>query len=89
MSIVISCCTTGFAAATIWYDYDTSPEKRHKYPKLAGATPDTSRGPFFFLLVIHSALQVVAKVFSSALLLVASPHIFLAYVAASEASAKY
>ncbi|GMI19342.1 hypothetical protein TeGR_g2736 [Tetraparma gracilis] len=81
-SIVISCCTTGFAAATMWYAYDTSPEKRRRSPKLAGATPDTSRGPFFVVLVMSGALQVVAKSFSSALLLIASPNYFLVHMAA-------
>ncbi|GMI25029.1 hypothetical protein TeGR_g7457, partial [Tetraparma gracilis] len=79
VSIIISCCTTGFAAATMWYDYDTSPEKRRRNPKLAGATPDTSRGPFFVVLLMHGGLQVVAKSFSSALLFIANSNYFLAY----------
>jgi hypothetical protein len=79
VSIIISCCTTGFAGATMWFDYDTSPAKRKLSPRLAGATPDTSRGLFFFLLVMSGALQVVAKSFSSALLIIASPNLFLAY----------
>jgi hypothetical protein len=81
VSIIISCCTTGFAAATMWYDFDTSPTKRKECPRLAGATPDSSRGPFFFLLVVSGALQVVAKSFSSALLFIASPNYLLAYMA--------
>jgi hypothetical protein len=81
VSIIISCCTTGFAAATIWYDYDTSPEKRRMDPKIAGATPDTSRSPFFILLVMSGAFQVMAKSFSSALFFIASPIYFLAYMA--------
>ena len=85
MSIIISCCTTGFAAATMWYDYDTSPEKRRKSPKLAGAVPDTSRGPFFFVLAVSGALQVVAKSFSSALLIIASPNYFLAFMVGDHA----
>jgi hypothetical protein len=80
VSIIISCCTTGFAAATMWYDYDTSPAKRKQSPRIAGAAPDTSRGPFFFVLVMHGALQVVAKSYSSALLLIANPNYFLAYM---------
>jgi hypothetical protein len=80
VSIIISCCTTGFAAATMWYDYDTSPQRRRESPKLAGATPDTSRGPFFVMLVMSGALQVVAKTFSSALLFIARPNYFLAYM---------
>jgi hypothetical protein len=80
VSIVISCCTAGFTAATMWYDYDTSPDRRKENPRLWGATPDTSRGPFFFVLVMSSALQVMAKSFSSALLLIASPNSFLAYM---------
>ncbi|GMI23650.1 hypothetical protein TeGR_g6548, partial [Tetraparma gracilis] len=79
VSIATSCCTTGFAAATVWYDYDTSPEKRRTSPKLAGATPDTSRGPFFAMLVMSGALQVLAKSFSSALLIIANANYFLAY----------
>ncbi|GMI54445.1 hypothetical protein TeGR_g3786 [Tetraparma gracilis] len=81
VSIIISCCTTGFAAATMWYDYDTSPEKRRMDPKIAGATPDTSRSPFFILLVMSGAFQVMAKSFSSALFFIASPIYFLAYMA--------
>jgi hypothetical protein len=80
VSIVISCCTTGFAAATVWYDWDTSPQRRKQHPKIAGATPDTSRGPFFFVLVMSGALQVLAKSFSSALLLIANSNFFLAYM---------
>ncbi|GMI32723.1 hypothetical protein TeGR_g5202 [Tetraparma gracilis] len=79
VSIIISCCTTGFAAATMWYDFDTSPEKRKEHPRLIGATPDDSRGAFFVVLVVSGALQVVAKSFSSALLFVARPNYFLAY----------
>jgi hypothetical protein len=78
VSIAISCCTTGFAAATMWYDYDTSPEKRRKNPKIAGATPDTRRNRFFSLLVVSDALQVMAKSVSSALFITASPYYFLA-----------
>ncbi|GMI28074.1 hypothetical protein TeGR_g1263 [Tetraparma gracilis] len=81
VSIMISCFTTGFAAATMWYDFDTSPEKRKECPRLAGAAPDTGRGPFFFLIVVSGALQVVAKSFSSALLFIASPNYFLSYMA--------
>jgi hypothetical protein len=79
-SIIISCCTTGFAAASMWFDMDTSPGYRKSTPKLFGATPDTSRGLFFLLLVMSGALQVTAKSFSSALLYIASPKTFLAYM---------
>jgi hypothetical protein len=65
----------------MWFDFDTSPAKRKECPRLAGATPDSSRGPFFVLLVVSGALQVVAKSFSSALLFIASPNYFLAYMA--------
>jgi hypothetical protein len=80
VSIVISCCTTGFAAASMWFDYDTSPAKRKARPKLAGATPDTSRGLFFLLLVVSGAFQVVAKSFSSALLFIANTNYFFGYM---------
>jgi hypothetical protein len=63
----------------MWYDIDTSPQKRKEEARIWGATPDTSRGPFFVLLVVSGALQVVAKSFSSALLFIASPNYFLAY----------
>jgi hypothetical protein len=78
-SIIIGCCTTGFAAATMWFDWDTSPKKRKSDPLLAGAVPDMGRGPFFALLVLSGALQVAAKSFSSALLLIANPAWLLAY----------
>jgi hypothetical protein len=81
-SIIISCCTTGFAAATMWFDWDVSPEKRKENPLLAGQTPDTGRGFFFFLLVLSGTLQVVAKSFSSALFFIVNPSYFLGYMAA-------
>jgi hypothetical protein len=80
-SICISCCTTGFAAATMWYDFDTSPGKRKECPRLCGATPDQGRGLFFFLVTVSGALQVLAKSLSSALLLIANPNWFVAYTA--------
>ncbi|GMI31785.1 hypothetical protein TeGR_g9820 [Tetraparma gracilis] len=79
-SIIIGCCTTGFAAATMWFDWDTSPKKRKGNPLLAGAVPDTGRGPFFALLVLSGALQVAAKGLSSALLFIVSPVWLLAYM---------
>jgi hypothetical protein len=77
---MIGCCTTGFAAATLWFDYDTSAAKRKESPKLAGVTPDSSRGPFFFLLVISSALQVLARSLASALLIIVDKNYFLAHL---------
>jgi hypothetical protein len=85
VSIIISCCTTGFAAATMWFDFDTSPKERMEAPTLAGATPDNSRGLFFFVLVVSGALQVVAKSFSSALLFIARPDFFLVYMVGDHA----
>jgi hypothetical protein len=64
----------------MWYDIDTSPQERKKKPRLWGATPDTSRGSFFFVLVMSGALQIMAKCFSSALLLIANSNYFLAYI---------
>jgi hypothetical protein len=69
----------------MWYDYDTSPQKRQDSPTLAGATPDTLRGLFFCVLVVSGTLQVVAKSFSSALLFIASPNYFLAYLVGDHA----
>jgi hypothetical protein len=69
----------------MWYDFDTSPAKRKECPRLAGAIPNTSRGLFFFLLVVSGALQVAAKSFSSALLFIASPIYFLAHMASDHA----
>jgi hypothetical protein len=81
MSICLSCCTTSYVAATLWYDTDTSPSVRRMAPMMAGLVPDQGRGVFFCLLTISGALQVVAKTFSSALLMVANPSYFLAYLA--------
>jgi hypothetical protein len=83
-SIILSCATTAFTSVTLWYDYDTSPLVRTAAPLLFGATPDTGRLSFFFLLVASATCQVVAKTFSSALLLVVDKKWFLVYLASDQ-----
>jgi hypothetical protein len=35
-SVIVACFATAFVATTVAYNYDTDPEKRHKYPAFYG-----------------------------------------------------
>jgi hypothetical protein len=67
-SIVISALTTGFGSALISYDMDTSPKKRRETPDFYGFVPPTGRGFIFFLMVVFSTVQFLAKITAIALL---------------------
>ena len=49
-------------------DFDTSPKKRHETPEFYGFIPPTGRGLIFFLMMVNSAAQFLAKIMSMALL---------------------
>ena len=73
VSIVLSSASTGFTAASMSYDFDTSVSKRRNSPKMYGYLPDEGRGVVFVLMFLLSVLQLVAKVFSTALLALTNP----------------
>jgi hypothetical protein len=67
-SIIVSALTTGFGSALISYDIDTSPTKRRVTPDHYGFVPPTGRGLIFFLMLVNSTTQFLAKIMAIALL---------------------
>ena len=49
-------------------DLDTSPKKRRETPEFYGYIPATGRGLIFFLMMVNSTAQFLAKIISMALL---------------------
>ena len=47
---------------------DTSPNKRREVPEFYGYVPATGRGLIFFLMMVNSTAQFLAKIISMALL---------------------
>ena len=47
---------------------DTSPTKRQETPEFYGYIPPTGRGLIFFLMMVNSTAQFLAKIMSMALL---------------------
>ena len=70
-SILVSACTTGFTAATISFDFDDSPQKRRDDPTFYGYIPDSAgrRTTIFFCMIMNSALLLLLRSLSTALLL--------------------
>jgi hypothetical protein len=69
-SIIVSACTTGFTAATISFDVDVSPWRRHDEPDFYGYIPDSAGGRtgIFFCMIVNSALLLLLRCLSTALL---------------------
>ncbi|GMI25215.1 hypothetical protein TeGR_g3083 [Tetraparma gracilis] len=83
LSIVVSAITTGMGSAAISYDYDSDPEKRRKLPDFYGYLPDdgNKRTLMYVCMVINSALLLLFRSIGAALLMLADPKIFVAYMA--------
>ena len=73
ISLFLSAASTGYTSATLSYDHDTSVVKRRETPSSWGMVPDQGRGFVFFLMFVLSTLQVVSKVFATALLALTNP----------------
>ena len=73
VSIALSAASTAYTATTMSYDIDTSVMKRRQSPKLYGYIPGQGRALVFFLMFMLSLLQLLAKVFSTALLVMTNP----------------
>ena len=68
VSLLMSAASTGYASATLSYDFDTSVAKRRVSPDMYGMVPDEGRGVVFLLMFLLATLQMVSKVFAVALL---------------------
>ncbi|GMI58802.1 hypothetical protein TeGR_g3683 [Tetraparma gracilis] len=84
-SILISSASTALTATTIFWDMDTDPGARKRNPDWIGIVPDLNRGASFVALFVMSALQVLAKAASVALLAVTNGPWLLQYVIADHA----
>jgi hypothetical protein len=62
-SLSVSALTTGFASATISYDYDTDPVKREQVPDFYGYVPanPTKRSIIFVSMILFSACMLVIR----------------------------
>jgi hypothetical protein len=69
-SIAISAGCAALTSTSIFYDIDTDPAKRRELPDVWGMIPNTGRGMAFAVIFSFSALQIVAKCISVALLAV-------------------
>ncbi|GMH81378.1 hypothetical protein TL16_g08911 [Triparma laevis f. inornata] len=80
ISIPVSAATIAFSSSMISYDFDTSPDKRHKNPAFYGYVPDKaiSRAVCFFSLMAFTYAHVLLLTFSCALLAIMNP-LYLIY----------
>ena len=68
-------------SAIITYDYDTSARWRKDQPEFYGFIPDGAPGAIVFAcMVLNSALLLLARSASAALLMLVQPSLFLYYV---------
>ena len=81
-SVCISALTTGLTSATLSFDYDVSPEQRKRKPLFYGYIPDSAmlRTLAFGCMVANSALLLVLRSVSAALLMLVDARYFLYYV---------
>jgi hypothetical protein len=63
VSLSVSALTTGYASATISYDYDTDPVKREQVPDFYGYVPanPTKRSIIFVSMTLFSACMLVIR----------------------------
>ncbi|GMI26772.1 hypothetical protein TeGR_g1918, partial [Tetraparma gracilis] len=80
-SILISTASTALTATTLFWDGDTDPGARKRNPDWIGIVPDLNRGSAFAALFLMSALQVIAKAASVALLAVTNESYFVFRIA--------
>ena len=63
VSLIVSALTTGFASATISYDFDTDPVRREQVPDFYGYVPTnpTKRSIIFVSMMLFSACMLVIR----------------------------
>jgi hypothetical protein len=63
VSLIVSALTTGFASATISYDFDTDPVKREQVPDFYGYVPanPANRSIIFVSMTLFSACMLVIR----------------------------
>ncbi|GMI24873.1 hypothetical protein TeGR_g5923 [Tetraparma gracilis] len=79
-SLLTSALSTAMTSTTLFYDIDVSPGMRRSNPAWMGLIPDQGRSLAFATLMLITALHIVAKAFSMALLAVTSFTTLLFYL---------
>ena len=81
VSVFLSAMMVGFASATISYDFDVSPSNRKEQPHFYGYIPDRgSRTIIFAVMTLNSALLLLVRSFSAAMLIMVGKRYFIAYM---------
>jgi hypothetical protein len=80
LSLVVSALSTGYSSGTITYDYDTGVQRRKNEPEFYGFLPDGTRGTVVFgCMILNSALLLLARSASAALLMHVQSTFFMYY----------
>jgi hypothetical protein len=79
-SLLISALSTGYSSATITWDFDVSIGRRRNEPEFFGMIPDGLRGNVVFLcMTLNSALLLLVRSLSYAMLMLVNPAYVLYY----------
>ena len=79
-SLLISALSTGYSSATITWDFDTGNQRRRDDPEFYGMIPDGIRGNVVFLcMTLNSALLLLVRSLSYAMLMLVNPAYVLFY----------
>ena len=69
-SIIVSALMTGFASASISFDFDVSPAKRNESPEFYGYIPDDGRRTIIFCcMMLNSSLTLLIRAVGGSLLM--------------------
>jgi len=81
-SVLISALASGWASATLSYDFDTDPVRRKESPAFYGYVPDKkiSRTKLLMCMALNSASLLLARSLSMSLLLLVKKIYFLMYM---------
>jgi hypothetical protein len=79
----MSACTTGFTSAVISFDFDVSPQRRRDEPSFYGYIPNSAgrRTAIFLCMIMNSALLLLVRSVSTALLAMAGWRWIVGYLA--------
>jgi len=81
-SVIVSAMTTGFSSASISFDYDVDPIKRKETPDFYGYIPDDGRRTVIFgCMVLNSALLLLVRSLSAAMLTLVEKRYLAMYLA--------
>jgi hypothetical protein len=81
LSLAVSALSTGFSSATITFDFDTGVQERKDDPEFYGFIPNGTRGAAVFgCMILNSALLLLARSASAALLMRVDASYFVCYV---------